>query len=205
MVRSTSPESCASIKRRTGRTASRSRTCCAAAFAHGGKIRHETLGNVSALPAAALEALRASLAGETLVVAGGVGVHPCAVPWTPGRGLGHGQDVGSGRAVGTAVQRARHRLRVDPRPGRAPPSEAGHDQVVERHHLGGRSRVLGDRHRRGLRGHGLVGGTSRGHRDQTGPAPSRRRGQSVSPGLLRPVVVVGGGDQERVGRPGLLA
>ena len=36
----------------------------------GGTIRHETLGNVSALPPAALEALRASLAGETLVVAG---------------------------------------------------------------------------------------------------------------------------------------
>src|SRR5450830_61947 len=35
-----------------------------------GKIRHETLGNISALPAPALEALRASLAGKTLVVAG---------------------------------------------------------------------------------------------------------------------------------------
>src|ERR1035437_7447570 len=34
-----------------------------------GKIRHETLGNISALPAPALEALRASLAGKTLVVA----------------------------------------------------------------------------------------------------------------------------------------
>ena len=39
-------------------------------FRSEGKIRHETLSNVSALPAAALEALRASLAGETLVVAG---------------------------------------------------------------------------------------------------------------------------------------
>ena len=39
-------------------------------FRSEGKIRHETLGNVSALPAAALEALRAALAGETLVVAG---------------------------------------------------------------------------------------------------------------------------------------
>ena len=39
-------------------------------FRAEGKIRHETLGNVSALPAAALEALRASLAGQTLVVAG---------------------------------------------------------------------------------------------------------------------------------------
>ena len=39
-------------------------------FRSEGKIRHETLSNVSALSAAALEALRASLAGETLVVAG---------------------------------------------------------------------------------------------------------------------------------------
>ena len=39
-------------------------------FRQEGKIRHETLGNVSALPTAALDALRASLAGETLVVAG---------------------------------------------------------------------------------------------------------------------------------------
>ena len=39
-------------------------------FRDGGKIRHETLGNVSALPGPALEALRAALAGETLVVAG---------------------------------------------------------------------------------------------------------------------------------------
>ena len=39
-------------------------------FRQGGKIRHETLGNVSALPEGALDTLRASLAGETLVVAG---------------------------------------------------------------------------------------------------------------------------------------
>ncbi len=39
-------------------------------YRQDGKIRHETLGNVSALPESALEALRASLAGKTLVVAG---------------------------------------------------------------------------------------------------------------------------------------
>ena len=39
-------------------------------YREGKRIRHETLGNVSALPAPALEALRASLAGKTLVVAG---------------------------------------------------------------------------------------------------------------------------------------
>jgi uncharacterized protein YcaQ len=39
-------------------------------YRDGGKIRHETLSNISALPAPALEALRASLSGKTLVVAG---------------------------------------------------------------------------------------------------------------------------------------
>jgi hypothetical protein len=39
-------------------------------YRDGGKIFHETLGNVSALPGPALEALRASLAGKALVVAG---------------------------------------------------------------------------------------------------------------------------------------
>ena len=39
-------------------------------YRDGGKICHETLGNVSSLPDPALEALRATLAGKTLVVAG---------------------------------------------------------------------------------------------------------------------------------------
>jgi Transposase DDE domain len=38
-------------------------------YREGGKVKHENLGNVSHLPAAALEALRRSLAGETLVSA----------------------------------------------------------------------------------------------------------------------------------------
>ena len=39
-------------------------------YRQDGKVRHETLGNISALPAEAIEVLRASLAGKTLVVAG---------------------------------------------------------------------------------------------------------------------------------------
>src|SRR3954468_21874030 len=39
-------------------------------FRDGGKVRHETLANLSALPPAAIEAVRASLAGKTLVAAG---------------------------------------------------------------------------------------------------------------------------------------
>jgi hypothetical protein len=39
-------------------------------FREGGQVRHETLANLSALPAAAIDALRAVLAGDTLVAAG---------------------------------------------------------------------------------------------------------------------------------------
>jgi hypothetical protein len=39
-------------------------------YREDGKVRHETLGNISALPIEAIEVLRASLAGKTLVVAG---------------------------------------------------------------------------------------------------------------------------------------
>src|SRR5664280_563956 len=39
-------------------------------FRADGKVRHETLANLSPLPAAAIEAVRASLAGKTLLVAG---------------------------------------------------------------------------------------------------------------------------------------
>ena len=39
-------------------------------FRDGDKVRHETLANLSALPPAAIEAVRASLSGKTLVAAG---------------------------------------------------------------------------------------------------------------------------------------
>jgi hypothetical protein len=39
-------------------------------YRDGGKVKHETLANLSPLPAAAIEAVRASLAGQALVVAG---------------------------------------------------------------------------------------------------------------------------------------
>jgi len=39
-------------------------------FRDGDKVRHETLANLSALPPATIEAVRASLSGKTLVAAG---------------------------------------------------------------------------------------------------------------------------------------
>ena len=51
-------------------------------FRDGGKVRHETLANLSALPPAAIEAVRASLSGKTLVAAGD--------GWRTVRSLPHG-------------------------------------------------------------------------------------------------------------------
>src|SRR5664280_2732732 len=39
-------------------------------YRDGSKVKHETLANLSPLPEAAIEAVRAALAGKTLVVAG---------------------------------------------------------------------------------------------------------------------------------------
>jgi len=39
-------------------------------YRDGGKVKHETLANLSALPPATVDAVRASLAGQTLVAAG---------------------------------------------------------------------------------------------------------------------------------------
>ena len=39
-------------------------------YRDAGKVKHETLANLSPLPAAAIEAVRAALAGQALVVAG---------------------------------------------------------------------------------------------------------------------------------------
>ena len=57
-------------------------------FRDAGKVKHETLANLSPLPAATIEAARASLAGSALVVAGqGVEVTRCALEHRVGRRL----------------------------------------------------------------------------------------------------------------------
>src|SRR2546423_7682464 len=66
-------------------------------FRDDGKVRHETLANLSALPPAAIEAVRASLAGKTLVAAGD---ELCTQVRTV-RSLPHGH-VAAGGAAGQA-------------------------------------------------------------------------------------------------------
>ena len=126
-------------------------------YRDGAKVKHETLANLSALPASAIEAVRAALAGQTLVPAGtGLSVT---------RSLPHGHVA----AVAAQAQRARvsraarpglpapgRRARVAARPGRGAGLEAGHHDVVGRHHpraRPGRGRRV---HRRGVRRDGLA-------------------------------------------------
>ncbi len=49
-------------------------------YRDGGKVKHETLANLSALPPATVDAVRASLAGQTLVAAGEAAEVSCSRP-----------------------------------------------------------------------------------------------------------------------------
>src|SRR5258705_4123139 len=49
-------------------------------YGDGGKVRHETLANLSALPADAVSAIEATLKGERLVPAGQAGTIPAFLP-----------------------------------------------------------------------------------------------------------------------------
>ncbi len=64
-------------------------------YREGGKIRHETLGNISALPDATIEVVKASLAGKTLVAVGEGAVIERSLPhghvaaiWAQAKALG---------------------------------------------------------------------------------------------------------------------
>ena len=114
----------------------------------GSKVRNETLANLSHLPEEIIEAIKAGLSGETLVVAGS--------GFDLTRSLPHGhlaavsvmaKSLGLRELLGPPCKRTRHRLHGDLGPGGASSSEVGHDEVVERHHLGGRPRARLDWHR----------------------------------------------------------
>ena len=105
-------------------------------YRDGAAVKHETLANLTPLPDAAIEAVRAALAGKTLVVAGeGLEVtgslphgHVAAVH-AQAKALGLPALLGpAGRerdiALALIIARVCHRL------------QAGHYPVVGRHHAG---------------------------------------------------------------------
>ena len=110
-------------------------------YRDGGKVRHETLANLSALPAEAVSAIEATLKGERLVPAGQAvritasaphghvaAVHAAAVK------LGLPALLGpAGRATGPGPG-------ADHLPGRPARLQAVHPDLVGRHHPGRRPR-----------------------------------------------------------------
>src|SRR6476619_5352627 len=73
-------------------------------YRDGRKVRHETLANLSKLPAEVIVAIEATLKGQTLAPARQrVRDHPVAAAWACRGGSGDGPPVGVARAAGTAV------------------------------------------------------------------------------------------------------
>ena len=110
-------------------------------YRDGTSVKHETLANLTPLPQGAIDAVRASLAGKTLVVAGeGLEV-------TGSRPHGHvaavhaqAKALGLPGLLGPPRAGPGHRTGPDHRPGMPARLEAGHDAVVDRHHPGRRFR-----------------------------------------------------------------
>jgi len=112
-------------------------------FRQDGRVKHETLANLSPLPAAAIGAVRASLAGKTLLVAGEdleltrslPHGHVAAV-------LAQADALGVPALLGPAGRQRDLALALIVGPGLPARLEVGDDPLVDRHHPGRRS---GDR------------------------------------------------------------
>ena len=174
-------------------------------YRDGGKVRHETLANLSGLPEQTVDAIEAALKGTPLVPAGQ------AVTITASLPHGHVAAVhamaarlGLPALLGPACRRARPGAGADRLPGGGPGLQAVHADVVGRHHAGDRPGRRRRVHRRHLRGDGLAGGPAgRDRGEARRPAP----GTGAEPGAdgaVRPVVLVAGRHALPAGRPRLL-
>ena len=83
-------------------------------FREDGRVRNETLANLSVLPPAAITAIRAVLAGKSLVDRPGAHHHPLPAARAPRRRRGHREDVGIGRTAGAALGAPPGRDGADP-------------------------------------------------------------------------------------------
>ena len=108
-------------------------------YRDGGKVRHETLANLSALPAEAVAAIEATLKGERLV--------PAAQAVTITASLPHGHvaavhamaaKLGLPGAAGPGLRPAGPGPGAGHLPGGGPGLQAVHPHLVGRHHAGRR-------------------------------------------------------------------
>ena len=96
-----------------------------------GKVGKETLANLSALPAAAVDAVEAVLKGKTLVEAGAApGGHPVPRARACRPGARRRTAAGAAGAAGPALPGAGPGLRADHLPGGGAEAEAGDPGLV---------------------------------------------------------------------------
>src|SRR6516165_5307651 len=108
-------------------------------YRDGTAVRHETLANLSKLPPEAVEAIEATLKGQTLIPAGS--------EFTITRSLPHGHAAA---VAGSGV-------RIDHLAGDPSGVQAVHPVGLAREHFGCRSECSRRDHRRDLRGDGRAG------------------------------------------------
>ena len=174
-------------------------------FREDGRVRNETLANLSVLPPEAIAAIRAILAGKSLV-------DPAAVR-TITRSLPHGhlaaasvtaKALGLPGLLGPPCRHRQVALALIVARAVAPASKLATISWWADTTLGADLDVAAVSHRRGVRGDGLAADPPRRHREEAGGTPSGPGGQSVPDRDVRPVLLVGDRAALRPGRPRLL-
>src|SRR6266567_6307641 len=162
-------------------------------YREDGKVRHETLANLSKLPDHMVDTVEAALRGEILAPAQGT---PAV---TVTRSLPHGHvaaamamasKLGMPRLLGPAGPQRDLALALII--SRVTQLETVHARLVARHDARPRPRYRGRGHRRRVRGDGLAGRAAGRHREEPRPQAPRPAGEPVKDGSVRPVELVAG-------------
>ncbi|MDT2009863.1 hypothetical protein FXW78_50350 [Rhodococcus opacus] len=202
----TSPRSDAGTPERRCREGLRVASAATLVSDENGKVRNETIANVSALPPEAIAAIKAALAGKDLVEAGSVVTVTRSVARTDtspaaaamAKTLGLPALLGPAAASGTSHWRWSW-------PAPCPGLETRHHHLVDRHHPRPRPRRRRGVHRRDLRGDWTGAGGPAGHDRKT--ARQKHLDPKVNPTRIRdvrPVLLLGHPEALRPGRPRLL-
>ena len=174
-------------------------------YRDGAKVRHETLANLSALPAEAVSAIEATLKGERLVPAGqAVQDHRLGAARARRRRARGRSAAGPARAAGPGGPAAGPGPGPDHLPGGPAGLQAVHPDLVERHHPGRRPRRRRCQPPMTSTPRWTGWSTGRTRSRRTWPAATWPRTQPVPDGAVRPVVLVAGRLAVPAGRPRVL-
>ena len=163
-------------------------------YRDGGRVRHETLANLSGLPDQVVGSIEAALQGTALVPAGRRGDdHPVSAARPRRRRARDGRQARAARDARPGLPAPGPGAGPGHLPGRGPGLQAIHPDLA-----GGHDARRGPGHRGGVcrrrvRGDGLAGGQAGRDRGEAGPPSPGPGGQPAEDGAVRPVLLVDGG------------